>query len=744
MNKIQKSLSRTVPWSQRFCPRMNQLLQICVSTLVTGVVLAVWQPALLAGEAKLYLRCQPDNDLYRVLVENKVPCSRFDTPEQAVREAPEGAGVLVLADEYPKTPTPLNSDLFAQAAARKLRLYVEFPSYLPDTKPGAITYLKTGEYGAVVERTVVASDAFGPELPKMRIIMIHDCHYLPVEAKRPHLVLGRVEGYDSAGYGLPSPAAPILFEPPRGNLLVATTKLSQFVTARYAPYEAWPPVWKMILGWLRPGAPSPMLSWTRTVRPLYERGDSIPPDALLAATRRGVEYYHKSRLFIHPSWPKGTGVDPIPPDWLVGDGTQGIGECYISKRIFVDGSQAVSRMARADCNLETAMGLACGVAALGRPECRATAQTLNDLVFFNSIICQGQGRADPKSPAYGLLAYHTGDTAGGYWGDDNARSLLSAIALRSLLATNRWDEPIVRGVLANFRTTGIKGFRPQMITDGDLKQNGWQHYYNLDVVDYCPHMQSWLWCTQLWLYDKSKYQPLRERARTGLALMMKAYPNWRLEANRVEQERCRMLLPLAWLVRADDTPEHRRWLDTIARYVIELQDACGAIPQIPGTIVASNDGYGTGECAMTHQAGDPATDTLYSLNFAFIGMHEAAAATGDERYAKAAAKMADFFIRTQTRSETHPELDGTWYRGFDFKKWDYWASDGDWGWGVWSNEIGWTHSWITTTLALRHIKTSLWDFTRKDQNANIQIAKHFDKYCAVMLPDDVLKRGGAK
>ena len=98
MNKIQKSLSRTVPWSQRFCPRMNQLLQICVSTLVTGVVLAVWQPALLASEAKLYLRCQPDNDLYRVLVENKVPCSRFDTPEQAVREAPEGAGVLVLAD----------------------------------------------------------------------------------------------------------------------------------------------------------------------------------------------------------------------------------------------------------------------------------------------------------------------------------------------------------------------------------------------------------------------------------------------------------------------------------------------------------------------------------------------------------------------------------------------------------------------------------------------------------------------
>jgi len=565
--------------------------------------------------------------------------------------------------------------------------------------------------------------------------MIHDCHYLPVKADNPHLVLGRVEGYDSAVYGLPSPAAPILFEHPRGGLLVSTTKLSQFVTARYAPHEAWPYVWRMILGWLRPGEPAPALKWTRTVRPLYEPADSLPPDALDAVVRRGVEYYRKSRLFIHPSWPPSTGVEPISPDWPLGDGSHGIGECYISKRIFADGSQAASRQARTDCNLEAAMGLACGAAFLKKPEFRATAKTLNDLVFFNSIICNGQGRADPESPSYGLLAYQTGDTAGGYWGDDNARALLSAIASRSLLASDRWDEPIVRGILANFRTTGPKGFRPQMITDADLKKNGWQHYFNLNRVDCCPHMQSWLWITYLWLYDKTRYEPLLTRTRTGLQMMMAAYPNWRLEANRVEQERCRMLLPLAWLVRADDTPEHRQWIETVAGYVLKLQDPSGAIPQIPDSIVASNDGYGTGECAITHEAGDPATDALYSINFAFIGMHEAAAATGDERYAQSAAKMADFFIRTQTQSDTHPELDGTWFRGFDFRKWDYWASDGDWGWGVWSNEIGWTHSWITATLALRHVKTSLWELTNDNR-----IALAFEKHRGKMLPDNVIRR----
>ena len=674
------------------------------------------------------LSCRPDNDLLRVMRQNGVEVARFDTPRAAVDSAGYGAGILLLADGYPKQTTPLDAVLLEAASRKNLRLYVEFPSWLPDSEPRAITYLRTGDYGAVIERTVVASDAFGPELPRRRIVMIHDCHYLSVEADHPHLVLGRVEGYDSAAYDMPSPAAPILFEHPCGNLLVAATKLSQFVTSRYAPYEAWPFVWRMILGWLRPGVPTPVLRWTRTVRPLYERDDALPVDATRSAIRRGVEYYGKSRLFLHPSWPKGSGVDPIPPEWPDGDGSHGIGECYISKRTFFDGSQAVSRMARADCNLEAAMGLACGATLFAKPEYRAVSQTLSDLVFFNSAICAHR-RANPESPAYGLLSYHTEDVDGQHWGDDNARALLGALASRSLLESDRWDEPIVRAILANFRTAGFYGFRPPCISGADLHRNGWQHYYASDMVDYCPHMQAWIWAAYLWLYHRTQFAPLLQKARTGLTMMMNAYPDWRLEANREEQERCRMLLPLAWLVRVDDTPEHRRWLDAMACYVMDLQDASGAIPQIPRTVVASNDGYGAGECAITHVAGDPATDTLYSINFAFIGMHEAAAATSDTRYGQSAAKMADFFIRIQTRSETRPELDGTWYRGFDYRKWDYWGSDGDAGWGIWTNEIGWTHSWITATLALREMNTSLWELVGRRP-----IAVDFARMRRQMLP----------
>lgn len=681
----------------------------------------------------LFCAASADNDLVCVAAASGIELRRFATAEAAVEAAGPGGGVLVLAEGYPAQRTELAAAVFETAARKQLRIYLEFPARVPGLEFGPVAYLKTGHYNAIVERTVVTSDAFGPDLPRDRILMIHDCHYLPVQAANPHLVLAGVEGYDRLVYGLPAVTHPILFEHAPDRMLIATTKLSQFVTARYAPTEAWEPVWRMILGWLQPGRPTPRLVWAPTVRPTYRPTDPLRPNALREAVRRGSEWYVKSRLFVHPAWPKEVhrGYDPLPADAPVGDGSHGFAEGFIGKRIFYQGNQAVSRNVRADCNLEAAMGLACGARLFESRDATERAQRLGDLVFFRSRISQGP-RARPTSPSYGLLGWDE-ESNYSYWGDDNARAVLSAIGAAALLGTNRWDEAIVKTILANFRTTGPYGFRPLNLTEDSLQQHGWRHFFELPHIDYCPHMESWLWATYLWLYDQTRFEPLLQRARQGLRMMMAAYPHWRLEANRVEQERCRMLLPLAWLVRADDTPEHRRWLATIADYLIELQDASGAIPQIPGTIVASNEGYGTGECAITHQAGDPATDALYSINFAFIGMHEAAAATGEERYVRSAARMADFFIRTQTQSERRPELDGTWYRGFDFKKWDYWGSDGDWGWGVWTTESGWTHSWITATLALRELGTSLWTLS---QHSTAE--QTFAALQPQMLPDDVL------
>ena len=52
---------------------------------------------------------------------------------------------------------------------------------------------------------------------------------------------------------------------------------------------------------------------------------------------------------------------------------------------------------------------------------------------------------------------------------------------------------------------------------------------------------------------------------------------------------------------------------------------------------------------------------------------------------------------------------GAWFRAFDFEKWEYWASDGDWGYGPWVTDNGWTNGWIMTAMALRETNTTLWD-----------------------------------
>jgi len=699
-----------------------------------------------ASAGPLFFSCPADNDLFRVASANGQPCSRYDSPAQAIENAPDNAGVLILADAYPKTRTQLPHELLAQARQKHLRLYIEYPQSLPDLQFAEPRYVKCGPYGSVLERTVVASDFFGPDLPKMRILVINDCTVLPVQAANPHLVLARVVGYDEAVLGLPAETTPVLFEHPQGNILVATTKLSQFVTARYAPAVAWEPLWQAILSYLQPDAEKRQLKWTPTVRATYGPDDKLPADAERQTLRRAAEYYRLSRLLVHESgldwnheknWipEENKGLKPLPPDWVVGDGSHGILECYISKRVFLDGSQAANPCTRADCSLESAMGLAGAAAAFNKDYYARVASNLNDFIYFKANVSQGP-RANPQSPSYGLLGHNILEGGGTdqYYGDDNARCVLSSMASAAWLKSDRWDQAMLKTILANFRTTGPEGFRPAKVTEGSLQANGWQHYWRYNGRHFSPHYQSYIWAAYLWLYDKTQFKPLLERARNGIRITMEAYPKgWGAECGRMDEERIHMLLPLAWLLRVEDTPQHRQWLDQMARYVFDSIQPCGAIPQHVEAPYTANKQYGTGEAPITYVAGDPATDLLYTLNFAISGMHEAAAVTGDPQYARAVDKMAEFFTRIQTRSETHPELDGTWFRSFDFDKWEYWGSDGDAGWGVWTNEIGWTHSWIAATLALRQMKTNLWDLTRDSK-----IAKDFDTLRQQMLPDNVL------
>jgi hypothetical protein len=180
--------------------------------------------------------------------------------------------------------------------------------------------------------------------------------------------------------------------------------------------------------------------------------------------------------------------------------------------------------------------------------------------------------------------------------------------------------------------------------------------------------------------------------------------------------------------------------------LIGLQQPCGAIREelgLPGHGMFApprvNRHYGLSESPLIQENGDTICDLLYTSNFALLGLHEAAAATGDTYYSAAEDKLARFLCRIQITSQAHPELDGGWYRGFDYGRWEYWASNSDPGWGVWCIETGWTQGWITSVLAMRQLKTSLWGFARRSN-----IERDFAALRRMMLPDDVLAKAKSR
>jgi len=692
-------------------------------------------PAFARGEPAVRFCCAADNDLYRVVREAGVDCARYGTFAEAVQRAPAGAGLLVLADGYPDTRSdagsetrghggtqvPPAADALEQVRARGLRLYVEFPATFPGLELGEPQPTRW-------ERAVVASTFFGDDLPPLTILAIHGCRYLPLAngGADPALVIARVAGYDTAVYGLPPQRFPLLFEVPEQHALVATTCLSHFVRGRYGPEKAWRTIWGRILRWVAPDVAWPELKWMPAVGPSYGRDVPLPADAERQAFRRGADWFVGSRLLVDESWleplaaitSRGGEAAPLPADRRIGDGHLGILEGF-SAQVHPDGTQPVRTCLRNDCMGESAMAFAFDAAVADRHRSASVARNLGDYVCFDSLIQQGI-RADPLHPTFGLMAWGTTSWAWerAFYGDDNARALLGLMATAALLRTDRWDEHMLRALLANLRTTGRRGFRGWRIDVPDLEQNGWRLYHDRDIVTPSPHYESYLWACFLWAYRATGYEPFRESATAGIRATMEAYPNGWQWTNGAVLDRARMMLCLAWLVRVEDTAEHRAWLNQLARDLLRYQEPCGALREAfdeagGGQLgaVPSNEAYGTAETSLIQQDGDPAADLLYTNNFAFVGLHEAAAATGDRRLRKAEDRLAGFLCRCQVRAPQHPELDGAWMRAFDYKRWEHWGSSADVGWGAWCVETGWSQAWITSVLGLRLLDTNLWDLT---------------------------------
>src|SRR5262249_31754345 len=124
---------------------------------------------------------------------------------------------------------------------------------------------------------------------------------------------------------------------------------------------------------------------------------------------------------------------------------------------------------------------------------------------------------------YGLIgwgAYSPAWMVANY-GDDEARAMLATMAASASLRNDRWDEPLLRALLANLRTTGKLGFRGDRIDQPALGQSGWKTFHDAATVNYSPHFESYLWACDLWAYHQTGFEPFLDKATNAVAMTMK-------------------------------------------------------------------------------------------------------------------------------------------------------------------------------------------------------------------------------
>lgn len=666
------------------------------------------------------------NDLLTTLSENYMGVNHYTTLDVALENAlSDGVkGIMVLADNYPNNTTTFTDSQATKINELNVRIYVEYPAN--NETLGIVEYNGTGTMGydraIVMDSTALSMDLYS-------LLYVHGAQYVAkTDIANAWLVNAKVAGYDTVEYydeKGPTDCTPysMLEKNSLGNVLIASTKLSQFITARYVPCTRWQSLWLAILSWVSQSEVT-TINWTPAVNPNYSATEELADNAYAEAVRLNTEWYINNMLDTR-------------------DGV-GIYQCYLSGQMFdAFGSQGKQTGFRADCNGESIGAIALAGVVLNNQKYKDIAYKTMDWMINKANMANGK-RSDPTNDQFGLLSWYDDDGMDPkylewYFGDDNAKAILGLILGASALKTDEFDKRILEAILANFRTTGVCGFRTSSLDGADLEKNGWEYYYNRQITNYRPHFEALLWACYLWTYDKTGYKPLLERTKIGISMMMNAYDatmardndsgsgQW-MWTNGMQQERAKMIWPLAWLVRIEPTKEHVGWLDTIITDMMAYQDAdTGALRDAFGETgegkgefgpFASNMDYGTHESPVIQKNGDPCTDSLYTSNFAMVTLNEAYAVMAANGYTQKALEykqyaksISDYHVRIQQVSDTNSKYNGVWFRGFDYKKWETYGSDGDAGWGIWCTETGWSQAQISSALSLQILDTNIWDYT---------------------------------
>ena len=424
-----------------------------------------------------------------------------------------------------------------------------------------------------------------------------------------------------------------------------------------------------MLGWLLPGEKNSLaLSWKPRLTAKFGPTEKLPANAAKKTPLKPA--VNGSLILACFSTQKWTATNDVN-----GDGTFGALEGIISKILF-------GRLCQPHIPTLPAMIAATPVAmASGRARARSEnrpfytdkAAQYRRLHFRPQRISARAKRDDPTSPTYGMISWSSGSRRKYFFGDDNARarswaSSPSPPPTTTIAGTKDSSPP-------SSPTSAIPAPTPYRATisgNNSSSNSAGNITGSRTTSRLAPHFESWIMACYLWLYGQTGFKPLLERTRAGIKVMMEAYPKRWKWTNGIQQERARMLLPLAWLVRVDDTPEHRAWLNKMADDMLASQDQCGAIREELGDIgqgiygaPKSNEAYGTAEDApSSRKKWRSRLRSPIHIQFRF-GLPDRKPRRRDRRpqtRTHAAAKLEEFIIRCQINCPDQPTLEAGWFR----------------------------------------------------------------------------------
>ena len=778
---------------------MVSLIKSRSSNLVHHTMVIILLLFLCAVNAtKIFLVAPNDNDLVHLLSSNP-SVVRSPDAETAISSASRDDSVVLLAsnDTSMRTHVPVN--FYERSTTMGFKGYIEFPEdQFSSTFP---TRALSWKQRVVVTPAPLSSPL---PLPPMRILQLQGATFIDycrgqkcnATSNNTHcqhacdhsiLSLAQVAGVDVAAFGCNnSERVPLLFQ--NGNVIIATARLSNIITGRSAPQEAWRTLWTFLLGIHVP-------KWIPDVRPTFAPTIPLPKDVMINAALRSAHWISTGSTLMVSSFPSSTATFECCSN------DSGNQECVLeqctwenicpapflpseiknvtclqegwSSIIRSNGEQHLMPLfIRTDGNAEASMGLA-SVAVLVASSLsdarshrwREQSSAILDYMFrwSDSQTLRGLNATDPT---YGIVWWNQKDAknaSGGltHWSDvdygsNSACILMSATATASLLETDSWRDPMLYSLFAEIRTTGRRGYRPHAISSDQLTSNGWQTYFhNNSIVDgsvLSPHYSAQAAAYFIFAGNSTGLHllfsaPAKEYVCSTMIGLTQNVWQW---TESMTNELSVMLMTAAWLVRVEPTAEHHAWLDKILARLLVHQNEYGGIKQFFGTGKEtgrcnacppnSNADYGNGEAPLLFYGNETITDCLYSLNFALIGLREVCGGGANAntsmtaKYCKAEEQLIEYLARIQVTSTSHPELDGAWFRAFEYKRWEYWASDSDWGYGPWVTDDGWTNGWIQTAMALKHANTTLWDVMKKESEQ--WSTEQVNKICQDMLMEE--------